>query len=290
MSARACVVFSLLCVAAAGCGAGPGWRAHEMASIGGFDAPECAVVDPASGLVYVSNIATAREEHWTDDGTGFISRLKAGGIADVMKWKDSTAALPLNGPKGMCIVAGRLYVADNTRVVCYPLAGDEPGRRIEIPGARRLNDMAADGTSAYVSDTATGKIYGIDPQGKISELKGPPSANGITFFKGRMFGVSWDLHEVYELDPTGKEEPKPFGLAKHFKNLDGIEVLDDGTFLVSDFTGGKVFAVSSDRKTVQAILSIRSPADIGLDRQRSLLYVPSLQANVVSAYKLEWKK
>jgi DNA-binding beta-propeller fold protein YncE len=290
MGSRIGLVLSMVCVVAAGCGAAPGWRAYELASIGRFDAPECTLADPASGAVYVSNIATAKQEYWVDDGTGFISRLKPGGAPDAMKWKDSAPDLPLNGPKGMCIVAGRLYVADNTRVVCYPLAGDEPGRRIEIPGARRLNDMAADGTSAYVSDTATGKIYGIDPQGKISELKGPPSANGITFFKGRMFGVSWDLHEVYELDPTGKEEPKPFGLAKHFKNLDGIEVLDDGTFLVSDFTGGKVFAVSSDRKTVQAILSIRSPADIGLDRQRSLLYVPSLQANVVSAYKLEWKK
>jgi len=290
MSARACVVFSLLCVAAAGCGAGPGWRAHEMASIGGFDAPECAVVDPASGLVYVSNIATAREEHWTDDGTGFISRLKAGGIADVMKWKDSTAALPLNGPKGMCIVADRLYVADNTRVVCYGLAGDEPGRRIEVPGAKRLNDMATDGSSAFVSDTVTGKVYAIDAKGATRELQGPPSANGIAFFKGRMFGVSWGLHEVYELDPAGKEEPKPFGLAKHFKGLDGIEVLDDGTFIVTDFVGGKVCTISPDRKTVHEIIAVHSAADIGLDRQRRMLYVPSLMSNAVSAYKLEWKK
>jgi hypothetical protein len=27
-----------------------------------------------------------------------------------------------------------------------------------------------------------------------------------------MFGVSWDLHEVYELDPTGKNEPVPLDL------------------------------------------------------------------------------
>jgi hypothetical protein len=105
-----------------------------------------------------------------------------------------------------------------------------------------------------------------------------------------MFGVSWGLHEVYELDPAGKEEPKPFGLAKHFKGLDGIEVLDDGTFIVTDFVGGKVCTISPDRKTVHEIIAVHSAADIGLDRQRRMLYVPSLMSNAVSAYKLEWKK
>lgn len=289
MACRRSVGVALLCLVAAGCVTGPQWRAREIASVGGFDAPECAVVDPAGGEVYVSNIATSKGEYWTDDGTGFISRLRPGGAPQAMKWKDNSPDLPLNAPKGMCVVGPRLYVADNTRVVCYPTTLNEPGRRIEIPGARKLNDMASDGAAAYVSDTATGKIHRIDPQGGTRDIKGPPGANGITFYKGRLFAVSWDLHEVYELDPSGKEEPKPFGLVKLFKNPDGIEVLEDGTFIVSDFTAGKVLAISPDRKNVRAIISCRTPADIGLDRNLGLLYVPMLEANAVSTYRLEKK-
>jgi DNA-binding beta-propeller fold protein YncE len=289
MGCRAGVVLALVCLVAAGCATGPEWRARETASIGGFGAPECALVDPSSGAVYVSNIAISKGGAWADDGTGFISRLRPGGQPQAMRWKDSTSDLPLNAAKGMCVVGATLYVADNTRIVCYPTTRDEPGRRIEIPGAKQLNDMASDGAAAYVSDTATGRIYRIDPQASLREIKGPPSANGITFHKGRLFAVSWGMHEVYELDASGKEGPKPFGLAASFKNLDGIEVLEDGTFIVSDYTAGKVLAISPDRKTIRPILSCRTPADIGLDRDLGLLYVPALEANAVSVYKLEKK-
>ena len=54
----------------------------------------------------------------------------------------------------------------------------------------------------------------------------------------------------------GKTPPKPFGLAAHFKSLDAIEVLDDGTFLVSDFPGNKVCTISADRKTVRKIIVV----------------------------------
>ena len=42
---------------------------------------------------------------------------------------------------------------------------------------------------------------------------------------------------IYEIDPAGVAEPIPFGLSSHFTNLDAIEVLPDGSFLVSDFKG-----------------------------------------------------
>jgi hypothetical protein len=102
-----------------------------------------------------------------------------------------------------------------------------------------------------------------------------------------MFAVSWDLHEVFELDPTGDRPPQPFGVAEHFTNLDGIVVLDDGTFVVSDFTGNKVFAIARDRKTVYILAEIESPADIGLDRKRRLLYVPSFMGDRVFVFKLD---
>ena len=62
-----------------------------------------------------------------------------------------------------------------------------------------------------------------------------------------MFGVSWTEHEIYELDPAGKKAPVAFGLSDHFTNLDAIEVLGDGTSIVSDFTGNNVCIGSSRR-------------------------------------------
>lgn len=41
-----------------------------------------------------------------------------------------------------------------------------------------------------------------------------------------------------------------------------------------------------DRKTVRTSLKIESPADIGLDRQRSLLYVPQFLKDQGAIYQL----
>jgi hypothetical protein len=115
----------------------------------------------------------------------------------------------------------------------------------------------------------------------------PAGINGLTFFGNKMFGVSWKLHEVYELDPSGKKAPVAFGLADHFTNLDSIEVLDDGTFVVSDFMGDAVYTISPDRSRVDKLIAVPSPADIGLNRKDGLLYVPQFMKDRLSVYRLE---
>jgi hypothetical protein len=289
--AAACAAFA----AVAGCrtstpptpkppaGAGE-WTAHAVAVAEGFKTPESVLADAEAGLAYVANVDTDNAGPWEDDGKGFLSRLRPDGELEALRWRDSTAAAPLNGPKGMCILGGVLYVADITRVMSFSLA-DGKARQIDVPGARRLNDAASDGRSVFVSDTGSGKIHRLDE--KPVALKAPPSVNGITFHKGGMFAVSWGAHDVYELDPAGQADPKPFGLAKRFRSLDGIEALDDGTLIVSDFLGGEVCAIQPDRKTVATLCRIASPADIGLDRKRMLLYVPSFEANKVHVLRLE---
>jgi hypothetical protein len=134
-----------------------------------------------------------------------------------------------------------------------------------------------------------GVVYRMDGQG-VTRIKAPAGVNGITFFKGKMFAVSWTQHDVYELDPTGKGDPVPFGLAVHFRTLDGIEVLDDGTFIVSDLTGDRVATISPDRKTVRTLIDLKTPADIGLDVARRLLYVPQFEENCVAVYRLTQEK
>ena len=236
-------------------GAQPRWTATKLTVIDKMNAPESVLVDPATGAAYVSNMETDKGQYWGEDGTGFVSRLKPGGELDVLRWKESSARLRLHCPKGMCMFGGSVHVADDTRVVRF--AVDSAGASGTVKGIRgkRLNDMATDGRAVYVSDTGAGKIYKTDGV-LVEEVKAPPAVNGITFFKDKMFAVSWDLHDVYELDRAGKKEPKPFGVAEHFQSLDAIEVLDDGTFIVTDCTGGKVCTISPDRKTVRTLATL----------------------------------
>lgn len=260
---------------------------EEVAVVKGLEVPECLVTDPASGLVYVSNVVAGEGEYWSKDGKGFISQMTADGEMKKFRWLDSTADAPIHAPKGMCILDGHLYIADITRLLRYPLKGDGPLVEIPVPGAERLNDPATDGKSVYVSDTEMGRVHKIDPKGRQSIVQAPESINGITFHKGRMFAVSWALHDAYELDPSGKEPPIPFGLADHFEGLDAIEVLEDGTFIVSDFLGNKVCAISPDRKKVHTLIELDTPADVGIDRTRGLLYIPKFMKDEAVIVKLK---
>lgn len=274
------------------------WFAQRIRILKGFRVPECVAVDPVRGWAYVSNIQAAEDGYWKDDGKAFISSLKPGGELVSLQWRQSFKQAPLNAPKGMCVLRDRLFIADNTRIVSYSLGKVGWRPFISIPGSQRLNDMATDGQALWVSDTGASKVFCIAGPGifkfpasagereQIREFPAPEMVNGITFFQGKMFAVSWNLHEVYEMDPSGRQPPKPFGVANHFTSLDGIEVLDDGTFLVSDFNGNKVCTIGPDRKTVRILLEIESPADIGLDRKRGLLYVPQFKKDQVAVYRL----
>jgi hypothetical protein len=266
------------------------WKLTKVATLDGFAVPECVVVAD-DGSAFVSNIQSEPDHYWDDDANAFITLLAPDHTVSMLEWAwsrmiSARPRLCLNAPKGMCILGGELYVADNTRVAVYDIAGRRQARVIETPGAQHLNDMCTDGKVAYVSDTAGGCVFRLDEAGPV-KIKAPESVNGITFHAGHMYAVSWDLHEVYEMDSRGATDPVPFGVASHFTNLDGIEVLDDGTFTVSDFTGGKIAAISPDRKTVTALAGLDSPADIGLDRERGLLYVPQFMSDKVSIYEVK---
>ena len=80
-----------------------------------------------------------------------------------------------------------------------------------------------------------------------------------------------------------------FGLAEHFTNLDGIEVLDDDSNIVSDFMGNKVSLISPDRKTVTTLAEADTPADIGINRRNGLLYVPHFMKDKLTVFRLERK-
>ncbi|NLV41398.1 MAG: hypothetical protein GXY15_09270 [Candidatus Hydrogenedentes bacterium] len=253
-----------------------------------FVAPEGVAVDPETGTAYVSNINSAPETYWQDTGKGFISRMAPGGKLDRLKWVDSTPEHVLNQPKGMAVMAGWLHVADNKRLLSFALADGKPGPVVEVPGAERLNDVAACDGKVYVSDVVTGKIFRMDTKAGnaldvVAEIEG---VNGLYVHDGVLFAVSWTLHDLYTVPQDGSGPPKPFHLSNRFKNLDGLHVLPDGTFLVSDYAGGKVFVVSANRRRARPVAELSTPADIGVDPARGWLYVPQLESGKVAGYRL----
>ena len=258
-------------------------RAEHLTTLSGFAQPECVVVDPASGCAYVSNINSKEETYWQDTGAGFLSRLNADGSLDTLKWQESTAEFPMHQPKGMCILNGTLYVADNTRVLSFSLPDGKDKAVYPVIGAQRLNDMATGEGKVYVTDVASGIIFRLDTRGTgnhdvVARIEG---VNGITFRDGILYAVSWTLHEIYGPPPDGAAAPVPFGLADQFTNLDGIETLPDGSFIVSDFTGNKVAIISPDRRQIKTLRALSTPADIGLDPGGKRLYIPQMDSGIV---------
>jgi len=189
-------------------------QAEHIATLSGFAQPECVVVDPESGCAYVSNINSKEETYWQDTGAGFLSRLKADGSLDTRNWLESTAEFPIHQPKGMCILNGTLYVADNTRVLSFSLPDGKEKTVYPVTGALRLNDMASSDGKVYVTDVASGNIFRLDTSGGGSHevVANIDGVNGITLRDGILYAVSWTLHDVYALSPDGSAPPAPFGL------------------------------------------------------------------------------
>jgi len=289
LTACAAVFLTSACVIISHAAAPANWSAKQIAVVENLNAPECMLPDPERGVVYISNIETSTEGYWEADGEGFISRLAPDGAMKELRWLDSSPAGRLNGPKGLCLLDGWLYINDLDQLKRARIETAGPVEVVPLAGAKRLNDAASDGRLVYVSDMEAGVVFAVDPKNPARETRtipAPAAINGVTCHQGRLFAVSRDLHEVYELDPAGKQPPQPFGLAEQFQRLDGIEVLDDGTFVVSDFLGGRVVTIAPDRKTVRTLATMETPADVGIDRARLLMYVPQLKKNQGLVYKL----
>ena len=285
-------------VVLAACGCGPGgttpmvWRLRKQSVLWDFKTPESMAVDPATGDIYVSNInPTSRGTVNVEDGRGFISRLGANGKVLDRRWARSTEANPIHSPKGMVVWDGWLCFTDMTVVKRCRLKPPGPAQVVPVAGAKDLNDMATDGKWLYASSTGQNRIYRIDPAGKIPPviLKGPAGVNGIAFHEGALYcvSVSKGKADLFEIDQTGKSDPMPFGLAKYFVGIDSIEVLSDGTFLVTDCIGHKICTVAPDRRTVRTVVEgLEYPADMGFNRKRGLVYVPEFYRGRAVIYEL----
>jgi sugar lactone lactonase YvrE len=273
--------------------------ADEQITVTGLDTPESAVHDPLTDTYLVSNIGGALPAAaFAADGNGFISKIAPDGTMLDREWIGlGRNGVVLNSPKGLALSGRGLFVADIDVVHEFDRVSGELIRTVEVPGADFLNDVARGPRgSVYVSDTALAlgadgasfeptendAIYQITSDGRLKTVVKDPtisSPNGLTVDRrGRLLVVSFDdSKEVFSVNRRGDRRtvrPTPVG------QLDGLEQLDDGSFVVSSFESVSVVRVpgSGDATTE---FSGPQVADLGVDHCRGRLLLPLIVDNAL---------
>lgn len=262
----------------------PVWSLTE-----GIDTPESAYYDADSNSLFVSQVAGPPDRK---DGVGWISRLDLEGKVIAARWVEG-----LNAPKGMRAHKGTLWVSDIDQVVAIDIAQARITRRVPVADARFLNDVAIgpDGT-VYVSDMMLSRIYQVKggnasvfaegedleyPNGLLVDggrllvaAWGKPEADFSTRVPGRLFSLDLETKKktLITRDPTG--------------NLDGLELDGRGGFIVTDWIAGKVIHVAADGKTRTLLRLSQGTADHAYIPGRTLLVLPQMNENRVTAYDL----
>lgn len=248
-----------------------------------FQIPESVLYDPATGFIYVSNI---NGNPGAKDRNGFISKLSAEGKIISLKW-----ATGLNAPKGMAIYGKKLYVSDVDNVACIDLFSGKILRKIPVPGAVFLNDVAADEAgNIYVSDSS-GKnsvVYRVKNGKAEVWLKGGKikSPNGLFYRDGILYiGTFSGGGRILAVDVKTK---KIKVVANIGHGIDGLILDRDGFFLISDWRG-RTELVTKEGK-INLLLDTTSQkinsADLGYISEKWIVLVPTFFDNRVVAYRL----
>lgn len=245
--------------------------------------PECVTYDPASKVLYVSNLNRANDV----DNDGFISIVNTDGSVKNARWVEG-----LGAPLGNVIYNGNLYVNDNTKIVKINIESGDIVEKIDITGAKRLNGISVGSNGdIYSADIEGNKIFKITQNGEISiafeseELDRP---NGVLIKGNDLIIASFNSQKLLSVNLESKEI-KTLGVG--LESADGIVALDNNNYLVSSWSG-LIHFVGHDSK-VQKILDTKNQninaADITFIPEENLLVVPTFNANSLMAYKLEIK-
>ncbi|MBC8021182.1 MAG: hypothetical protein H7X78_08240 [Methyloceanibacter sp.] len=255
----------------------------------GLAQPESVVQDPATDSIYVSNIAGAIMQK---DGNGFIAKLRPDGTFIAREWVKG-----LNAPAGMALHERALYVADVDELVEINVASGEIAKRHEAKGAIFLNDVAVDqdGT-VYVSDTPMNTIWRLkdgifEPWLANDALNGP---NGLLVQGDKLIVASFgklpdqgapELGGLVAVDLKDQSVSKLRG--DPIGNLDGLQALGPGLYLVTDWAAGGLYRVDAKGKAERLIKLNKGSADFVYFPDKKTVLVPIMLSNALVAYALD---
>ena len=198
------------------------WVLHE------FDAPESLIPGTTPGTFYVSNV---NGEGAAKDGNGYISI-----ITDAGEWVEKDWVSGLNGPKGMALMGGDLYVSDIDEVVRVNTETGEIVSKTPIEGAKFLNDVAAVSNSVFVSDSGSARIHTII-DGEVAiflEDDRLGGVNGLHPMGDQMLITTMSDGHLLRFNLKTADLTV---IASGMKNADGIAVLPGGEFIISSWPG-----------------------------------------------------
>lgn len=267
------------------------WTLKEAWRTGDFAHPESVVYDPERSVYYISNIAGDPTEK---NGQGFISIISEDGAMKNRQWVDG-----LHGPKGMALSGERLYVADIDGLIEVDVSTGEH-KKYPVADAQLLNDVTVDSDgNVYISDTFSDTIYILRAQGDSvevwthnTELEAP---NGLYAAPEGLYVASWGPLSGDDFATTmlGKillvsyDDQKVVPVfEERFGNLDGIEPVGDGHFLLSDWVAGKIFVVDSNGNVVSLAEPGQGSADFTYVEPMSMIIVPMMMDDEVIAYQV----
>ncbi|HSD92818.1 MAG TPA: hypothetical protein VLB11_07300 [Methyloceanibacter sp.] len=257
----------------------------------GLEQPESVVQDPATGVLYVSNISGAVMQK---DGKGFIAKLRSDGTIIERDWVKG-----LNAPTGLALHERTLYVADVDELVEINAASGEILKRHSAEGAIFLNDVATDedGT-VYVSDTPMNTIWrlkdgAIEPWLANDNLNGP---NGLLVEDGKLIvssfgklpgeGQQQERGGLYAID-IEKQAVNKIGDSESIGHLDGLQALQPGVYLVSDWAAGGLYRAGAKGKVERVLKLGKGSADFLYLPDQKLAIIPIMLGNSLVAYQLD---
>lgn len=239
-----------------------------------LETPESVYYNPNEKVLYVSNIVGDPSEK---DSRGYISKISLEGDIIQKEWVTG-----LHAPKGMAMMNNTLYVTNIDELVAIDPNGSI-SKRYPVQGAKFLNDpVEADGKILF-TDMEDNKIYALQNDKvevwKEGDLDRP---NGLAYHNGQLYLASADLMEV-------QKEGESRALAEDIGFGDGVVIVDDNSFLVSNWEG-EVYYVERGKEKMKVLdtkeQNINS-ADIEYIRDQNLLLVPTFRDNRVVAYRLQ---
>ena len=264
---------------------------NKLWEVTGLEAPESILYDAKAKTYYVSNVVGSPVDK---DGNGYISKIDESGKITTQKWVTG-----LNGPKGMGIHNGKLYVADIDAVAVIDIASGKVENTIQAEGAGFLNDVAvSEKGDVYISDTFGGNVIFRIQNGKIErwlqdeKLDYP---NGL-FIKGNdLIVASWGVvtnQQTFETAVKGKlikvslTDKKVTDITKAFANGDGLKGYKNG-YIVSDWSAGKIFFVDN-KGSVNEIGSYNAgTADLEFVTAKNTLLIPQMSEGKILAFSVK---
>jgi sugar lactone lactonase YvrE len=257
----------------------------------GLAQPESVVEDPATGVIYVSNINGAVMQK---EGNGFISRLTAIGKMLERQWVKG-----LNSPTGLALHDRTLYAADVDKLIEINAASGEILKRYDAKGAVFLNDVVVDDEgTVYVSDTPMNTIWRLkegsfEPWLANDALNGP---NGLliqgntlivaSLGKVQSQGQKKELGTLLAVSLDDQKMSK-VGKGELIGNLDGLQAIQPGVYLVTDWAQGALYRVDAKRKVDELIDLNQGSADLSYLPSKKMLLIPMMLDNSLVAYRLD---